>query len=173
MSCLEKFIRRTERHREEQNLQNAYTARLQLTITILEIPSPALRRKCLIYIGNPKIPALPVFYICFHPAFLSIHAVLMICKKRSPYSNPRSSIKTIKLDELHHRLDDIILLDIQRRIFDLHCDQLINQPSQPRHQNTDTGPSAEAQPAINHKTAALGIQVNGTREKEEGVGVEC
>lgn len=116
------------------------------------------------FLSNPSIHAMPYLHARKDPLPPFFHACFS--------DFPTSSIKTVKLDKLYHRLDDIILLDIQRRILDLHCDQLINQPSQPRHQNTDTGPSAEAQPAINYETTALCIQVNGTREEEEGVGVE-
>jgi hypothetical protein len=62
---------------------------------------------------------------------------------------------------------------MRERILDAPLNQPVNDAPQPRDQHADAGPAAQAQPAVDDEAAALGVELDGAGEEEEGVGVEC
>lgn len=89
-----------------------------------------------------------------------------------PLNRP-SSVQPIQLNQPRHHPDDLAPPEVQRRVLDLALNQPVNDAAQAGDKDTDARPPAQPQPAVNDEAAALGVELDGAGEEQEGVGVEC
>lgn len=95
-------------------------------------------------------------------------------------SSPHSLIQPVKFNQSPDNVDDLVRFvpglrtysGTQARVIDPRRQDVIEHHTQSRGENSDPGPAAESQPAVDDETTAHGVEVDRTGEQEEGECIE-